>query len=111
MKAAPPKLVPSAPTPPSRAKPAISAAQHELRGRALTAEGKYDEAVAELTEAIRLQPDLARAYNARGYAYLLARDFQHALADFDQALRLNPGYANAIQNRETTLSRMKTARH
>jgi tetratricopeptide (TPR) repeat protein len=76
-----------------------SARQHELRGRSLTTSGKYEEAIAELTEAIRLQPDLARAYNARGYVYLLKRDYQHALADFDEAIRLDPNYANAIQNR------------
>jgi tetratricopeptide (TPR) repeat protein len=80
-----------------------SAAQHDLKGRALTASGNYDEAVAELTEAIRLQSDFARAYNARGYVYLLKRDYQHALADFDEAIRLDPNYANAIQNRGMAL--------
>jgi Flp pilus assembly protein TadD len=77
----------------------MPASQHELRGRTLTTAGKYNEAIAELSEAIRLQPDFARAYNARGYAYLLKRDYQHALADFDEAVRLDPHYANAIQNR------------
>jgi Flp pilus assembly protein TadD len=96
------------PAPPG--KPALIAAQHEVRGRALTAEGKYDEAIAELTEAIRLQPDLARAYNARGYVYLLRRDNPHALADFDEAIRLSPGYTNAIQNREIVVKRMNKSK-
>ena len=80
-----------------------SAAQHDLKGRALTAAGNYDEAIAELTEAIHLQSDFARAYNGRGYVYLLKRDYQHALADFDEAIRLDPNYANAIQNRGMAL--------
>jgi len=80
-----------------------SAAQHDLKGRTLTASGNYDEAIAELTEAIRLQSDFARAYNARGYVYLLKRDYQHALADLDEAIRLDPNYANAIQNRGMAL--------
>ena len=88
---------------PARAERQRHAEQHDQRGRALTASGKYDEAIAELTEAIRLQPDLARAYNGRGYVYLLKRDFQHALADFDDAIRLDPNYANAIANRATAL--------
>jgi tetratricopeptide (TPR) repeat protein len=70
-----------------------------VKGRALTTSGNYEEAIAELSEAIRLQPDFARAYNARGYVYLLKRDYQRALADFDEAVRLDPNYANAIQNR------------
>jgi lipoprotein NlpI len=59
--------------------------------------------IAELSKAIRLQPDFARAYNARGYAYLLKRDYQHALADFNEAIRLDPNYANALQNRGMAL--------
>jgi Tfp pilus assembly protein PilF len=46
-----------------------------------------------------LKPDLARPYNARGYAYLRARDYQHALSDFNDAIRLDPNYVNAYKNR------------
>ena len=97
-----PPLKPAEP-PPASAKPALTAAQHDLRGRALTSAGKYDEAIAELNEAIRLEPDLARAYNARGFVYLLKRDFKSALPDFDEAIRLNPNYPNAISNRQLAL--------
>ena len=56
-------------------------------------------AIVELNEAIRLKPDLARAYNARAYAYLRLRDYKNALADCDQALRIDPKYVNAYINR------------
>ena len=87
---------------------AVQVAEHDLRGRALTTSGNYAEAIAELTEAIRLQPDFARAYNARGYVYLLKRDFQHALPDFDEAIRLDPNYPNAIQNRALAVKGLAT---
>ena len=60
------------------------------------------EALAELNQAIQLDPKATRAYNARGYAYLRQRDYQHALADFDAAIRLQPDYANAYKNRAVT---------
>jgi Flp pilus assembly protein TadD len=59
----------------------------------------FREAIAELSEAIRLKPDQATAYNARGYAYLRSSHVKAALADFDKAIQLNPAYANAYHNR------------
>jgi tetratricopeptide (TPR) repeat protein len=52
-----------------------------------------------LTQAVRLKPDYAIAYNARGYAHHLARQFKQAIADYDEAIRLNPKYVNAYRNR------------
>ena len=62
-------------------------------------QGKYQQAVAELSEAIRLQPNFTLALNARGFSYYLLRDYTKALADLDEAIRLDPKYVNAYQNR------------
>jgi hypothetical protein len=78
------------------AKPPTSAEDLDRLGRQLTKAGQYREAIAELTEAIRVAPDFARAYNARGYALALLRDWAAAIADLDQAIRLNPSYENAF---------------
>jgi Tfp pilus assembly protein PilF len=50
---------------------------------------------------------LARAYNARGFAYLRQRDYQHAIADFDQAIKLDPKYENATQNKAAAIRAME----
>jgi tetratricopeptide (TPR) repeat protein len=78
---------------------AQSAAAHNQRGRDLIQQGKYREAVDELTAALNAKPEFALALNARGFAYVLLKDWPRATADLDAALRLDPNYANAYQNR------------
>jgi hypothetical protein len=73
--------------------------QHHALGRELITAGRYREAVVELTEALRLAPGFALAYNARGYAFIRLRKGTLAVSDLDQAIRLNPAYANAYHNR------------
>jgi len=75
------------------------AEQHNRVGRQELAAGRYQRAIAELTEAIRLSPDYALAYNARGFAYYQMHDFSRAIDDLDKAIELNPHYVNAYQNR------------
>jgi tetratricopeptide (TPR) repeat protein len=89
-----PASPPLAPAPDSR-----SAAAHNQRGRDLLQQGKYREAVDELTLALRAQPDFALALNARGFAYALLQAWPDAVTDLDAALRLDPRYANAYHNR------------
>ena len=59
----------------------------------------YDRAIADYTQAIRLEPDNAFAYTSRGVAYAGKGDYDRAIADHTQAIRLNPNFANAYSNR------------
>jgi tetratricopeptide (TPR) repeat protein len=56
---------------------------------------RTDEAIALLTDAIRMSPRLWQAFQYRGELYLSRADFiQAALRDFDEAIRLAPGEAH-----------------
>ncbi|MDR1399494.1 MAG: tetratricopeptide repeat protein [Treponema sp.] len=59
----------------------------------------YDRAIADYTQAIRLDLDNASVYNERGVAYSNKGDNNRAIADYTQALRLAPNYATAYNNR------------
>jgi tetratricopeptide (TPR) repeat protein len=84
--------------PPAKAPPA-SAAEYHARGRKFLQEDRLQEAIEQLTEALKLDPALSLALNARGYAYFRLKRYPEALADFDEAIRLNPAYLNAFVNR------------
>ncbi len=61
--AAPPAAGPASPTPLELAAP------HLARGEAHKDEHEYDAAIADYTEAIRIDPKLALAYYCRGVAF------------------------------------------
>jgi tetratricopeptide (TPR) repeat protein len=58
-----------------------------------------DRAIEDFDQAIRLNPNYALAFVARGVAYSDKRQYDRAIEDFDQAIRLNPNYAMAFNDR------------
>jgi len=65
----------------------------------------YNQAILDFTEAIRINPNYAEAYNNRGIAYFYLDDkyneknYNLATLDFTEAIRINPNYAEAYNNR------------
>ncbi len=55
----------------------------------------WDLAIAHYTDAIRLNPKLARAYYGRGTAYCAKSESTIAIADLSEAIRLDPMNARA----------------
>jgi tetratricopeptide (TPR) repeat protein len=53
-------------------------------------ENKYDQAIAEFTEAIRTDPLYVFSYNYRGSAYSGKRNYDSAIADYNRAIDLVP---------------------
>ena len=82
--------------------PVNRARAYLYRGSALRAKGEQDRAIADYTEAIRLDPKLREAYNNRGLAWRSKGDTERAVADFTQAIRIDPKYAMAYSNRAET---------
>ena len=75
------------------------AADLEMLGRQKLNQGRYVDAIFDLSEALRVAPRSATAYNARGFAWFKLHQLRRALEDLDQALQLNPNYTNAYHNR------------
>ena len=70
------------------------------RGYVSANDKNFAEAIRCYTEAIRLEPELAVAYNNRGNIYSRDKgDTKSAIKDYDKAIRLKPDYADAYNNR------------
>jgi tetratricopeptide (TPR) repeat protein len=75
------------------------AAAYYNRGIAWKDKGDLDRAIADFTEAIRLNPKDAVAYHNRGGAWGIKGDPDRAIADCSEAIRLDPKDALAYKNR------------
>jgi tetratricopeptide (TPR) repeat protein len=78
------------------------------RGLAWDSKGDLDKAMADFTEAIRLDPNNGLAYNDRAILWREKHDIDRAIADFTEAIRIAPfprsdlpgsGHVNTYTNR------------
>src|ERR1700733_1455904 len=70
--------------------PQLLAIARNNRGNAYTAEGKYDLAIQDYDESIKLDPKYAKPLNNRGVVYQRKGDYDRAAADFDAAIDIDP---------------------
>ena len=78
---------------------------HTNRGHAHNSKRQFAEAIADETEAIRLNPNLSYAFAARGYAYLELGELDKAFIDLTESIRLDPNSDSAYYNRGLLLDR------
>ena len=60
---------------------------------------KYDEAIAEFSNALKINPNSANIYYDRGVIYDKKGDLDQAIADFGKAIEIDPGLTDAYYNR------------
>jgi tetratricopeptide (TPR) repeat protein len=72
---------------------------HTKRGGERRRVHDLDGAIADHTEAIRLNPEDPFPYNNRASAWRSKGDLDRAIADYGEALRVDPGYTAAYVNR------------
>jgi tetratricopeptide (TPR) repeat protein len=72
---------------------------YNIRGAAYVAKSDLDRAIADYSEAIRLDPRSAFAYNNRGRAYREKGDDDRAIADLNEAIKLDPNLTAPYYNR------------
>jgi len=61
--------------------------------------GDFNQAIADLTQAIWLNINDADTYFNRGFAYHVIGEYDHAIADYTRAIRLNPNLTVAFISR------------
>jgi len=69
------------------------------RANAYRARGDNENAIADFSEAIRLNPRYALARTGRGLAYNDTRQYDRAIADYSEAIEINPADAIAYYGR------------
>jgi tetratricopeptide (TPR) repeat protein len=77
----------------------LTAQQWFERGNTRFGRGDFEGAIKGYSEAIRLKPDYAVAFNCQGSARFGKGDFEGAIEDYSEAIRLKPDYAVALTNR------------
>ena len=75
------------------------------RGNAYNEQRKYDRAINDYNEALRLNPRHANGFSNRGVAFTRKGEYDRAIESFNDAIRLNPNHVDAFTNRGVAFTR------
>jgi tetratricopeptide (TPR) repeat protein len=79
----------------------------EERGESHRSAKRHEEAIADFTRAVELDPSNARAFGNRGATYGRMERYEEGIADFTRAVELDPSRAWVIGSRGVTYGRME----
>jgi tetratricopeptide (TPR) repeat protein len=82
-----------------------NAKAHNVLGFALLQQGQHDEAIAYLSEALRIDPDYAEAHCNIGLVLARKQKYVEAIDHYIEAIRLNSDYAEPHNNLGVALAR------
>jgi len=77
---------------------------HSDAGVQLSSAGRWEEAITEFDEAIRLNPRDVLAYYNRAIAYHNFGEYERAIEDYDKALGFNPRNDLPANNQVITIA-------
>ena len=80
----------------------VAATHH--RGAGYLLQTKFDQAIVEFNEALRIDPTYKRSYNSRGNAWKGKGELDIAIADYNEAIRLDPNFAFPYNGRANAWS-------
>jgi tetratricopeptide (TPR) repeat protein len=60
------------------------------KAKELINQGMYDQAIAQITKAIQIDPTVAEFYTLRGNLYRNKSDLEHAIPDYSKSIELSP---------------------
>jgi tetratricopeptide (TPR) repeat protein len=69
--------------------------------------GQSDQALADFSEAIRIDSNYADAFDNRGVVYCTLRQYDKSIADLSRAIKLYPEFAKAYNNRGITYMNLR----
>ena len=71
----------------------------QQRATVYVSQKKFQEAIADYSEALKIKSDEADIYERRAYAEMQLKDYDKALNDYNQAIKLSPEEAKYYQVR------------
>src|SRR5262249_30078202 len=84
---------------------------YSTRGMAHLALAELDQALDDLTQALKLKPDVAALYKMRSQVYVAQGDFDHAVGDLTEAIQRDPDEALLYSARGDAYEGLGDAQH
>jgi tetratricopeptide (TPR) repeat protein len=84
----------------------MTAQAYSNRGTVWYDKRDYDRAIADYSEAIKIDPKDATSYDSRGLAWHSKGNYDRAIADYGEALRIEPRYTRVYGDRGFAYAKM-----